>query len=603
MSNERYSRTKKATRRATFILIALFTILFAWIIISLIRKNPESEVADIETDIQPTQTEVYVEPTPEPTNTPLFPTATSGPQVILVTATPSANKVSEIPGMMVFSISEAGYYHLFAFHPELLPLTRLTNGTWDDKDPAISPDGKQIAYSSHRDGQWDIFTLDLETGIITKITDDKHYDGAPAWGPQGKWIAYESYNDGNLDIYLKTVDLSMEALRVTYDRAEDTSPTWHINGTLIAFTSNRTGDEDIWLADISSFDGQDYLVPFTSGAGNQNNPAWSTDGSYFTWISDQLGENKIMLSTMELGEDSALIIGSGNLVRWNPDGGQLLVNQKVENIDYVAAINTTETQANYLMLPIALEGVLGGMDWNHMSNPESWFEQTKDVNAKLFNDKYSLASAQPNSNSPALLQVNDLLAPNASLNSNAKNSFVELWDRASIELGWDILSDLDEAYTPLYISPDPGLQIDWSYTGCSIELVSTLHDLGWLEIVREDKNGQIFWRVYAKAYVQDGSLGEPMQQFPWDFSAQYSFEGAAYDEGGALAPDIPEGYWVDFTELAFSYGWDRLPAAPSWRTFSPATRWNEFVFSSGLDWESAMLMIYTEEELDDWLGN
>jgi TolB protein len=602
MNSERYSRTKLATRRATFILIILFVSIIVWIIASLIKNNP-SETTNQTSEVEIISTDEIIDPTPEATNTPLFPTATSGPEIILVTATPSADKVSIIPGMMIFSISEEGYFHLFAYHPELLPLTRLTNGDWDDKDPAISPDGTRIVFSSHQSGQWDIFILDLETGEMTQLTDSRDFDGAPAWSPDGKWLVYESYVDGNMDIYLQTADLSLEAVRVTYDSGLDFSPAWNKNGTLLAFTTNRTGNLDIWLADISVLGQQEYLVPFTSNKYDQSQAIWDASGSYFTWVSNHLGENNIMLSTVELGEDSALVVGSGEFARWNPDGGQLLVDQKINDLDYIAILNTVETQPGYTLLPQALDGVFGGMDWRYTSNPKNWNSSFTDISNQIFNEKYSLPYAQPKSSSPTLLQVNDLLAPNPSLSSNAFEAFLDFWNRADDELRWDILSDLDQAYTPLYIAPDPGMLQDWSYTGCSVKLVSSLYDLGWLEIVREDRQGYVYWRLFAKAYIQDGSVGEPMLERPWDFSARYSFEGSTYEDGGAVADQIPGGYWVDFTELALRYGWTRLPAISTWREFSQAARWNEFVFASGLDWESAMLLIYSQDELDGFLGN
>lgn len=598
MNPERYSRTKQATRRATFALIFLLIAMITWVIVAQVRKNKPAGEAD-----SITQTEEPFVLTPGSTNTPIFPTATAGPLVVLVSATPSANKVSAIPGMMVFSISEAGYYHLYAYHPELLPFTRLTDGEWDDKEPSISPDGTRIAYSSHKRGQWDIFVLDLVTGESTQITNDRDYDGAPAWSPDGKWLVFESYVDGNLDIYLQTVDLSLESLRVTFDPALDYAPAWNNNGTLLAFTSTRSGNKDIWLADISTLGQQENLAPFTTDPHNQSQAGWSADGKYFAWVSDQLGEKKVMLSSVELGEDSALVIGSGELARWNPDGGQLLIKQKINDLDYIAILNTAETHANYILLPQALDGVLGGMDWNHTSDPANWHESLTHIGNENFSSTYSLAYAQPKSSTPSLFQVYGLLAPNPSLSSNANDAFNDFTQRANKELDWDILSDLDQAYTPLSVPPQPGMQQDWSYTGCSIELVSTLYDQGWLEIVREDINGQIFWQVYARAYIQDGSLGEPILDYPWDFSARYSYEGITYENGGAVSDQIPEGYWIDFTDLALRYGWIRLPAGTNWREFSSAARWNEFVFSSGLDWESAMLLIYTQDELDEWLGN
>ncbi|MFN8387931.1 MAG: hypothetical protein U0X92_16140, partial [Anaerolineales bacterium] len=43
--------------------------------------------------------------------------------------------------MMLFSMEEDGYAHLFAYAPGQLPLTRLTSDPWDDINPAASPDG------------------------------------------------------------------------------------------------------------------------------------------------------------------------------------------------------------------------------------------------------------------------------------------------------------------------------------------------------------------------------------------------------------------------------------------------------------------------------
>jgi TolB protein len=60
---------------------------------------------------------------------------------------------------------------------------------------------------------------------------------------------------------------------------------------------------------------------------------------------------------------------------------------------------------------------------------------------------------------------------------------------------------------------------------------------------------------------------------------------------------IPPGYWVDLTELARRYGWERLPAQDNWQTYFKGTLFNEFALPNGLDWERAMLEIYPPEVL------
>jgi Tol biopolymer transport system component len=110
--------------------------------------------------------------------------------------------------MIILSMMEGDHSHLFAYQPleagegESISLTRLTSGAWDDRDPSISPDNRQVVFSSNRNGYWDLYVIDLAAGLIDRLTDSLAYDGAPAWSPDGLWIVYESYVDENLEIFI-----------------------------------------------------------------------------------------------------------------------------------------------------------------------------------------------------------------------------------------------------------------------------------------------------------------------------------------------------------------------------------------------------------------
>ncbi len=80
----------------------------------------------------------------------------------------------------------------------------------------------------------------------------------------------------------------------------------------------------------------------------------------------------------------------------------------------------------------------------------------------------------------------------------------------------------------------------------------------------------------------------------WDFNARYNGDPKVYEQGGQPAA-VPTGYWIDFTGLARAYGWERLPALVNWLTYFSAARFNQFVMSEGLDWQSALFELYPPE--------
>ena len=70
-----------------------------------------------------------------------------------------------------------------------------------------------------------------------------------------------------------------------------------------------------------------------------------------------------------------------------------------------------------------------------------------------------------------------------------------------------------------------------------------------------------------RARYQDGSQGSPLKQMPFDLAARYNNDPKTYDQGGIKIP-IPDGYWIDLTELALDQSWERLPSLDNCRITS-----------------------------------
>lgn len=69
----------------------------------------------------------------------------------------------------------------------------LTSGSFTDANPALSPDGRRLAFTSNRDGSPQIWMLWLESGQMARIS---NLDEAPAnlrFSPDGKWLAFNSF--------------------------------------------------------------------------------------------------------------------------------------------------------------------------------------------------------------------------------------------------------------------------------------------------------------------------------------------------------------------------------------------------------------------------
>jgi TolB protein len=157
---------------------------------------------------------------------------------------------------------------------------------------------------------------------------------------------------------------------------------------------------------------------------------------------------------------------------------------------------------------------------------------------------------------------------------------------------------LDLAFVDLNDPLPPGFSYnDWLHTGRAFTLAQAAYQAGWVEVVRQDFGSQTYWQVFVRTAVQDGSLGEPLRARPWDLNGRYEGNPSVYDQGGDLKPEIPPGYFVDFTSVAAGHGFERLPALNNWRTFYPAARFGEFALTGGLDLLQAMLELYPAEAI------
>lgn len=592
-------RTRAQSRRRTLLLASLVLLIItslAWFGLPHLRGKPAVSAAlsttlpvDDESQLAAPSATQTVTASPSPTVT-----ETAVPLTLADPATREEGLQRE--GLLVLSMRDGLYSHLFLYHPLFLPLTRLTDTPWDDITPAISPDGSMLAFSSRANGYWDLYTIHLASGQRTRLTDTPEFEGAPSWSPDGQWLVYERFNGINTDLFLLQIGGSQEPIQLTDAAANDRAPSWSPQGRKIAFTSTRTGDEEIWLADLDTVDNR-FVNLSASAHTRDRNPVWSPDGMRLAWTAERDGTRQIVVWDTAQPTQPARPAGEGEYPTWSPDGSLLISEIRAPNENGLSAYHTATGR---IALPYTrLPGAVYGMTWSAGPMPE-WLAGF----ARQGNQSPPPVLSQPVMTrfpiSPlgrmGVVELVDVSAPQPVLHDAVDEAFNDLRRQVGAETGWDALSSLENAFMALTTPPTPSIQNDWLYTGRAFTMNPLLLSAGWMVITREDFGGQTYWRVYLKARYQDGSMGKPLPETIWDLNARYAGEPAAYEAGGKLAQP-PAGYWIDMTELAARYGWERTPSLNNWRTFYPSIRHNQFVITGGLDWQSAMAQLYPSEAL------
>ena len=152
---------------------------------------------------------------------------------------------------------------------------QLTTNPANDIMPAVSPDGKRIAFASDRDGDYEIYVMKAAPegpkNKPIRLTNNAAIDQDPDWSPDGKRIAFDSDRDGDAEIFVMNADGTKQKNLTQNSAVTDIDPTWSPDGKRIAFERDGGGvTRDIFRMRA------DGTRPFnlTDNAEVDANPAW-----------------------------------------------------------------------------------------------------------------------------------------------------------------------------------------------------------------------------------------------------------------------------------------------------------------------------------------
>lgn len=282
--------------------------------------------------------------TPEPILTP----------VLSPTATPTLFGGSA--GQIAFSSDRTGNMQVWLMNADgsqQQPLTNLPDGACK---PSWSPDGKKIAFITpckDRKDRYDsakIFILEVGSNsqpypLPVPPSPAEDYD--PAWSPDGAKIAFTSTRAGNPDIFVFNIN-DKSLLQLTDNRSPDKYPTWSPSGTQIAFVRD-TSYSQLW---IMSDTGQFQARFSMSGEINDAWPAWSADGnlilfsqlssSNVPWLVSMRYEDRNTAQTTRIPPRGQPEVGPVAQVNVSPDGNWIVYESWPDGTNhdiYIMTIN------------------------------------------------------------------------------------------------------------------------------------------------------------------------------------------------------------------------------------------------------------------------
>lgn len=201
------------------------------------------------------------------------------------------------------------------------------------ENPRFSPDGKRLAFElATTSVRADIWVKDLERDTVTRLTNLPGRNNSPLWTPDGKNIVFESWNWAGSGMYWIRADGVGEAQRLTEsDLTTIQSPySFSPDGKRLAYSHYKESSDfraEIWTAPVEGDRDHPRLGKaelFLRSSFSQWNPAFSPDGRWLAYSSDESGKEELYVRPFPgPGGKSQVSTGGGAYPLWSRDGRKL----------------------------------------------------------------------------------------------------------------------------------------------------------------------------------------------------------------------------------------------------------------------------------------
>lgn len=207
------------------------------------------------------------------------------------------DKLVKLDDITEMTISPSGKVLAFICRGEIFTgsvegniLQRITHTAGAEADVHFSPDGQYLLYASERNGRWGIYRTAVEKMEETPVIRNDNENYQPALSPDGKEIAYIE-NRTTLRVYnisSRQTRMIMGPDQLYSRRDHDQYFAWSPDSRwlLVKYNEQGGGNDEVGVISAS---GKGTLRNLTQSGYSDTEPQWAMDGKMMIWYTDRHG--------------------------------------------------------------------------------------------------------------------------------------------------------------------------------------------------------------------------------------------------------------------------------------------------------------------------
>ena len=198
--------------------------------------------------------------------------------------------------------------------------------------PAISPDGRHVAFTAERNGHSQLHVMDADGSGARMLASALEVHGSPTWAHDGQSVAVSALEDGEPRIFRVPLD-GRAPVRLVHHYA--TEPNWSPTGEFLVYADPQVGvNFDVRAV---TADGRPRALPQLTLTRGAERMAIRRDGEAMVVLRDEIGIRNLFVLDLESGVERRLTsfgrdvtVGDFDV---SGDGSEIVFERRTESAD------------------------------------------------------------------------------------------------------------------------------------------------------------------------------------------------------------------------------------------------------------------------------